>query len=351
MRIARHDVGDDAQALARLRRLASQHGVGASVPAIWVNGRLLVGYSEQAGSGESVRRALRSGHGGTATASSLEQADDRLAAPDGVPVGAAADGTCRAETAQSCGAEQAADEFAVTWFGQTLSLDELGLPLFAVTIGLLDGLNPCSMWVLLLIISLLAPLNDRRRMLAIAGTFVLVEAMAYFAFMAAWLNVFLWIGLAKASQLVVAAIAMLAGLVHVKDFCYPGRGFSLSIPQQAKPGIYARIRRVLHAPSQRAAILATIVLALLVQLVELLCTSGLPALFTRILTLRQLDTAGYYAYLLLYNLAYMLDDVIVLTLGVATLARRRLHEKEGRWLQLLSGVVMLGLGAYLIIDA
>ena len=97
-----------------------------------------------------------------------------------------------------------ASDFEVTLFGRTISLDDVGLPLFTVAMGLLDGLNPCSMWVLILMISLLAPLNDRKRMLAIAGTFVLVEGIAYFVFMAAWLNLFLFIGLSRASELVIA---------------------------------------------------------------------------------------------------------------------------------------------------
>ncbi len=90
-------------------------------------------------------------------------------------------------------------------------------------------------------------------------------------------------------------------------------------------------------------------LALLVQIVELLCTSGFPALYTRMLTLRQFDTAGYYGYLQLYNLMYMLDDIVVLTIGVVTLSQRRLQEKEGRVLKLAAGLVMLGLGIYLLL--
>ena len=126
-------------------------------------------------------------------------------------------------------------------------------------------------------------------------------------------------------------------------------GVSLSIPDKSKPGIYARMRAILQARSLPAAIVGVIVLGLLVQVVEFLCTSGFPALFTRILTLRQLDTASYYGYLLLYNVAYMFDDIVVLAIGVTTLSHRRLKDKEGRWLKLLSGVVMVGLGVYLIL--
>jgi hypothetical protein len=234
------------------------------------------------------------------------------------------------------------------WIGRRISIDEVGLPAFTIAIGLLDGFNPCSMWVLVMMVSMLAAVGDRRRMIAVAGTFVAIEGLAYFAFMAAWLNLFMLIGVSRASEIVLGAIAIAAGLVNVKDFVAFGRGISLSIPASAKPGIYQRMRRLMHEQSLALAIAGTVVLAVLVQLVELLCTSGLPALYTRILTLRQLDPWSYYGYLLLYNVMYMVDDVVVLTVGVVTLSQHRLQEKEGRFLKLVSGLVMLALGMYLI---
>jgi hypothetical protein len=169
--------------------------------------------------------------------------------------------------------------------------------------------------------------------------------------MAAWLNLFLVIGLSRASQLIIAAIAIVAGLINVKDFLALNIGVSLSIPEKAKPGIYSRMRAILHAESLRAAIVGAIILAILVQIVEFLCTSGFPALFTRILTLRELEPGAYYGYLLLYIAAYMLDDIIILTIGVVMLSRHRLQEREGRVLKLVSGLVMIGLGVYLIFFA
>jgi hypothetical protein len=148
--------------------------------------------------------------------------------------------------------------------------------------------------------------------------------------------------------LLIAGIAILAGAINLKDFWAFGSGISLSIPASAKPGIYARIRAILQAENLLGAMIATIVLAVLVQIVELMCTSGFPALYTRILTLRKLDTLSYYSYLLLYNVAYMFDDVIILLIGIITLSQRRLQEKEGRWLKLISGLVMVVLGFYLL---
>jgi hypothetical protein len=174
-----------------------------------------------------------------------------------------------------------------------------------------------------------------------------VEGIAYFVFMAAWLNLFLLIGLSRASELLIAAIAILAGGINLKDFWAFGQGISLSIPASAKPGIYARIRRILQAEDLAGAIIGVVILAVLVQIVEFLCTSGFPALYTRILTMHQLQAWEYYGYLLLYNIAYMVDDIVVLGIGVLTLSQHRLQENEGRWLKLISGLVMIGLGIYL----
>lgn len=339
------DVTKEPAAMARLTELAREHGAIARVPAILVGGQLLIGYSEAARTDLLIRQALA----GERAATAAQAATCDIADPDADP---------NDVLLKSCGKEghqaQAApppEHFELSVFGTTLSLEAVGLPAFTLAMGLLDGFNPCSMWVLLLMISLLAPLNDRPRMLAIAGTFVLIQGIAYFVFLAAWLNLFLLIGLARWSQIVIALIAIGAGLINLKDFfAFKWGGVSLSIPDKAKPGIYHRMRGILHAESLGAAVLAAIVLAVLVQIVELLCTSGFPALFTRILTLSQLDSAAYYGYLLLYMAAYMLDDAIVLGVGVTLLSRHRLQEREGRVLKLLAGLAMVGLGIYLLLE-
>jgi len=328
------DVSKDPAAMAQLKDLANAQGQGpARVPAVFVNGELIVGYSTAAGTDRLIRRAL---------------AGAKVAGEQVLDTGACAadDGNLSCDAGPGTPTEE--EKFAISVLGFTVSLEQVGLPLFTFVMGMLDGFNPCSMWVLLLMISLLAPLNDRRRMFAIAGTFVLIQGIAYFLFMTAWLNLFLFIGLSRASQFAIAAIAIVAGLINMKDFFAFGRGVSLSIPERAKPGIYNHMRAILHAESLPAAIVGAVILACLVQIVEFLCTSGFPALFTRILTLRELDPASYYGYLLLYISAYMLDDLVILSIGIVLLSRHRLQEREGRWLKLISGLVMVGLGIYLI---
>ena len=230
-----------------------------------------------------------------------------------------------------------------------VSPTELGLPLFTIAIGLVDGFNPCAMWVLLFLLSLLVHVRDRGRILLVAGTFVLVSGAIYFAFMAAWLNLYLVLGFSRTLQLILGVFALLIGLVHIKDFFAFRAGFSLSIPEGIKPTLYQRARQVVRAENLFAAILGVTTIAILVNTVELLCTAGLPALYTQVLTYYSLGTVDYYGYLLLYNLAYIFDDAIMVGIAVITLGQYKLQERGGRWLKLLSGGIILALGLLLIL--
>jgi hypothetical protein len=243
--------------------------------------------------------------------------------------------------------EGTVDRIDLPVFGE-LSARTIGLPLFTIAVGLVDGFNPCAMWVLLFLLSVLVNLHDRWKILAVAGTFVLISGAAYFAFMAAWLNVFLLVGLLRWVQVTLGLLAVGVGSIHIKDFFAFKQGLSLSIPERAKPGLYARVRRIVTAESLTGAVAGAAVLAVLVNVIELLCTAGLPALYTEILTLHNLSTWQNYSYLLLYNVAYMFDDSVMVGLVVVTLGRRKMQETHGRWLKLLSGSVIATLGLVMI---
>jgi len=306
LRIVYRQVDQDAQARDEL--VAVSRAAGAwppGVPTFVVDGRVLVGFDDDA-------------HAGRA----LVQLIDATQAPQ--------------------------DQVESGLWG-TLSASRLGLPLFTLALGLLDGFNPCAMWILLFLLSLLVRLHDRKRMALIAGTFVLVSGAVYYAFMAAWLNVFLAVGLSQPVQWLLGVLALLIGALNVKDFVAWGQGPSLQVPAAAKPGLYARAREIVQSPTLTGSLLAVAALAVVVNFVELLCTAGLPALYTAVLARQELAPAAHYGYLGLYILGYIADDALMVTLAVLALGSRKLTESTGRWLKLLSGLVMVGLGTLLLL--
>lgn len=302
-----YDVAGSPTALEQFRELNEKLGIDRpGVPSFLICEVFFVGYDDAAHTGNRIRSLL-----------GLEAGE------------APAESTAKVD---------------IPFFGD-LNYERLGLPLFTIAIGLVDGFNPCAMWVLLFLLSLLVNLKNRRRMLLIAGTFVFISGAVYFAFMAAWLNIYLIIGFSRSLQIGLGTLAILIGLINIKDYFAFKKGVSLSIPDSAKPGIYARVRRVIQAENLFVAIAAISVLAILVNFLELLCTAGLPALYTQILSLQALTGAQYYGYLALYNLAYIFDDALMVGVVVYTLGGRKIQEQQGRWLKLLSGSVIALLGA------
>jgi hypothetical protein len=186
-------------------------------------------------------------------------------------------------------------------------------------------------------------------MVIIAGAFVLVSGVVYFAFMAAWLNLFIIIGISRNVQILIATVAIVVGSINLKDYFAFKKGLSLGIPETSKSGLYVKVRNIVQAQNITAALLGVVMVAVLVNLLELICTAGLPAIYTQVLTLQKLQPMEYYAYLLLYNLAYIFDDALMVSVVVITLHKYKVSEKQGRWLKLISGGFIIALGFMLLL--
>jgi glutaredoxin len=233
-------------------------------------------------------------------------------------------------------------------FGK-INAEKISLPLLTIIIAALDGFNPCAIWVLCFLLTLLIYAKSRFKILLIGGIFVITSGAIYFLFMAAWLNFFLFVGYFNIMKLIIALIALIAGGINIKDFFFFKKGgLSLTIPDSAKPKLYKKMRNLVKASQLPSIIIGTIFLAIFVNFIELLCTLGLPAIYTRILTLNNLPILTYYLYLLLYNIVYVIPLGTIVLIFAYTLGKRKFTEKEGRILKLISGLLMSLLGIIML---
>jgi len=234
------------------------------------------------------------------------------------------------------------------FFGE-IEPSRVSLPIFTVLIGGFDAFNPCAFFVLLILLSLLIRTGSRKRMLLVGGIFIFFSGFIYFLFMAAWLNLFLIIGHLQIVTAIAGTIAVIIALINIKDFFFFKKGVSLTISEQARPKLFERMRNTIERGSFLSIVLATIALGVMANIYELFCTPGFPMIYTRVLTMEQLPSLQHYMYLVLYNIVYVIPLILILLILTCTLGQKKLTERQGRILKLVSGMMMLFLGAILVI--
>jgi thiol-disulfide isomerase/thioredoxin len=222
------------------------------------------------------------------------------------------------------------------------------LPALTLVLAGMDAFNPCAFFVLLFLLSLLVHAKSRARMAIVGGTFVLFSGIVYFVFMAAWLNVFLVAGELRVITIAAGLLALTVAALNVKDYFWFKEGPSLSIPEAAKPGLFKRMREVVASGNMGPMLLSTVLLAIVANSYELLCTAGFPMVYTRALTLAKLESWQYYAWLAAYNVIYVVPLLAIVVVFTKTMGARKLTESEGRILKLVSGLMMLGFGLVLL---
>ncbi|UCE88177.1 MAG: hypothetical protein JSW10_07310 [Pseudomonadota bacterium] len=230
-----------------------------------------------------------------------------------------------------------------------VDVQALSLPALTVVLAALDSINPCAFFVLLFLLSLLVHVQRRGYMLLVGGLFVLFSGLIYFLFMAAWLNLFMWVGQLRWITAAAGMLAVVLGLVNVKDFFWFKKGVSLSIPDGAKPHLFSRMRMLVQGDRLATIMVSTVLLAIAANSYELLCTAGFPMIYTRVLTINQLPAGNYYFYLAMYNMVYVVPLLFIVGVFAWTLGARKLGEREGRVLKLISGLMMLELGLVLLV--
>ncbi|HVL10982.1 MAG TPA: hypothetical protein VM529_00350 [Gemmata sp.] len=235
------------------------------------------------------------------------------------------------------------------WWG-TVKAEDVSLPVLTMVLGGLDSFNPCAFFVLLILLGLMMRSGSRGRMLLVGGVFVLVSGLMYFLFMAAWLNLFFLVGHLRVITLAAGAVAVVAALINIKDYFWFKKGVTLSITDSARSRLVGRMSGLVGQTRLLPVLVGTTALAFAANLYELLCTSGLPLVYTRVLTLRELSPAAYYGYLALYNLVYVTPLLLIVVGFSLTLSSHKLTEYQGRVLKLVSGTMMFALGLILLID-
>lgn len=229
-----------------------------------------------------------------------------------------------------------------------IDLEKLSLPALTIVLGFLDGFNPCAMWVLLFLISLLIGMQDKKKMWILGIAFIMSSASVYMLFMVAWLNLFMFVGYIVWIRVFIAGIALLGGYSSLKKFLSKDSSGCDVVGDEKRRNVFEKLGKITSNKSLWVSIIGIAALAFAVNLVELVCSAGLPAVYTQVLVLNNLGKLQYCLYILLYTLFFMFDDLFVFFVAMKTLQMTGITTKYVKWSRLVGGILMVAIGLLLL---
>ena len=230
-----------------------------------------------------------------------------------------------------------------------INVKETSIGLIAVILGLLDGFNPCAMWILLFLINMLFDMKNKKRMLLLGMTFLLVSGGVYFLSMLGITAVLSFISVSFVRS-IIGLVAIVVGLLNVKKFLESRKSDDGChvVDAKKRKKIFTRIKKFTTEKNIFLALIGVIILAASVNLIELACSTVFPATFSEILAINNVHGLLRLFYLLIYTIFYMLDDMIVFIVSVCTLQIAAHSTKYGKYSSVISGIIMLIIGLLLI---
>jgi cytochrome c biogenesis protein CcdA len=236
------------------------------------------------------------------------------------------------------------------FFGE-IDLGKQSLAVSTLIIGFVDGFNPCSLWLISVLLTLTLTSGSRTKVITVGLTYLIVTTIVYSLFILGVFTLFSYIGYLKWIQIIVALVAIGFGVINMKDYFWYKEGVSLTISEKHKPKLYKNMRDSVVTPRSLIGLISTTaVMAAGVSLIEFSCTAGFPVIWSNIMIAN--NVSGVYFALLLgiYMLIYLLDEIGVIAVATITMKAARVEEKHGRLLKLISGTIMLALGIVMLIN-
>jgi hypothetical protein len=350
------DIDTDPQNMQLFNEVATHFGVQKGTPLTTIGSTVISGF----GDGTRIVQALESSNAfpnpqelmsdpcGHVYAGPVQNPDSCPTVPVTANSAGSGEGAAICEDGTACAAPIGADPLAgikaVPFLGKLVSSD-YSLPTLSAILGIIDGFNPCAMWVLVIFLIALVQIGDRFKMAMVAGTFLLAEGIMYAAILVVWFNAFEFVQWGWINT-VVGVIAIGAGLFFLYEGIFTdGTCKVTNVKQRQK--ISARIQGIAKNPWSWGMFLAILGIAFSVNIIEFACSAGIPQAFTLILSQSALTTAETTLMMTIYILGYMFDDLVVFSIALYSIEKIGITHKFSKVTNIIGGVLMITLGVIL----
>ncbi|MBS3128831.1 sulfite exporter TauE/SafE family protein [Candidatus Woesearchaeota archaeon] len=232
-----------------------------------------------------------------------------------------------------------------------MPIGELTLPILVVA-ALVDSINPCVFGVLIFLIAFMTKVfKNPHKMLVGGAIYTIIVYITYFVLGLGFLKITVSFGVSQSVYWIAALIAILAGLVEIKDYFWYGKGFSLRMTVKSSERV-KKYTAMIGKAQEKHILFSYLIAAFLgffVVLVELPCT-GAPYLAVLAL-IGQGNYSEGISLLLLYNLIFILPLFFIIGVAYFGKSSKTLHkwkEQNKKFMRLVTGIFLILLGLYMI---
>ena len=233
-------------------------------------------------------------------------------------------------------------------FGK-VNVKKFSLPMAATLIGLVDGFNPCAMWVLLFLISMLLGMKNKKRMWLLGITFLLTSAIVYMAIMLSWFNIVINVMASVIFRNIIAVVAIVGAIINLRSYVRSNDSGCEVVDDKKRKKVIERIKDFTKEKSLILSLVGVIALAVSVNVIELACSAGLPLVFTQLLALNNASAIESFFYTLIYIVFFLIDDIIIFAIAMSTTKIHAISTKYNKYSHLIGGILMLIIGVLLIL--
>ena len=318
-----------------------------ATPVTIVGGKILQGFDTAETTGRRIEALLDASKGKeqiTFEQYLVADRDHRASKAEQVVGGSCADGTtCALPNTESY-------LVSIPFVGKTVDISQFSLPTLSVVLGFVDGFNPCAMWVLVTFLILLAQTGSRKKLLQVAGLFIVAETVMYYLILNVWFTTWNFIGLDRIVTPIVGIVATFGGVFFLYEW-YKSLGTKIAcqiVDAENRSKIVQKIKSFITGDFTVLAALGIIGLAFTVNIIEFACSIGIPQAFTKIIELNHLGFWQTQSLMAIYIFFYMIDDLLVFGLAIWGFEKMHLTEKYSQWSALIGGILMLFLGYLLM---
>lgn len=230
-----------------------------------------------------------------------------------------------------------------------INMKNVSLPTAAFAIGLIDGFNPCAMWILLFLISMLLGRKDRKRMWILGLTFLFTSAIVYMAIMLSWFHIVINVMASVVFRNIIAIVALIGAFLNLKGYFTSNDSGCEVVDDKKRKKVITKIKDFTKKKSLFLSIIGVVSLAISVNVIELACSAGLPLVFTQILALNKVSGIGAFFYTLIYIFFFLIDDIIIFSVAMITSKVTAFSTKYTKYSHLVGGLIMLLIGVLLLL--